>query len=321
MVSLSKPPVVVVDGATGYVGSHLVWRLASQGCAVRCLVRPEARKADVDFLGSLGVDVITASLAEPGLATSNVFAGAHVAVHLIGSIAPSKGESLEGLHVQQTKHFVEMCKMTGIDKVVMVSALGSGPHSLSCYHRTKWQAEECVAESGLEYVILRPSLIVGRLVGHRDSKLIKRYLNIISSGRLVPLVNGGVNRLQPIFIKDLIEALSQCVKPDSSFSGTLELGGACVVTMRQLIEELMRVVDIQKPIVGLPSIIADVVAMCCEQFQRLPIISRDQVILASEDNICEHNALATVFGIQPTSLPDALETYLPQGNPGINAGV
>ncbi|MBI4534333.1 MAG: NAD(P)H-binding protein [Candidatus Melainabacteria bacterium] len=313
MTNFCDKPVVVIAGATGYVGSHLAWKLASQGLPVRCLVRPEAKKTDTDFLASLGVDVIKASLAEPD--TSRALTGARVAVHLIGSIAPSKGESLEELHVQNTKHFVEMCKMAGIGKIVMVSALGSGPRALSCYHRTKWQAEECVRQSGLEYIILRPSLIVGHLAGLRDSKLIRRYLDIIASGRLVPLVNGGINCLQPIFIKDLTEALHACIQSNSF--GTFELGGANVVTMRQLIEELMRIKNAHKPIIGLPAIIANAIAICCEQVQQVPIISRDQIILASQDNICEHNALDTVFGIQPTSLQDALQTYQVAGLPKV----
>lgn len=312
---------VVVDGATGYVGSHLVARLRQSGAVVRCLVRLSASQGDLDFLRSTGAEVVQADLGDTSPEAARAFAGASCLVHLIGSIAPVKGESLEYLHEELTAQMVEQCRANGVSRIVMVTALGTAPGASSLYHRTKWQAEEVVRSSGLDYVILRPSLIVGRTVGRRDSKLVKRLSEIIVRGRAVPLINGGINRLQPVFIGDLVEALASCIAGESPPEGTLEIGGRDIVTMRELVEALMVVLAVHKPIVGLPGFVARGIAAACEALQPVPLLSRDQVIMANEDNVCQDNALVCVFGINPTPLSEALATYAGDRAPAPTAEV
>ena len=301
--------LVVVDGASGYVGSHLTSRLLADGHRVRCLVRPGADQADIAFLRSLGADVASADLGASDGDAGKAFAGARAAVHLIGSIAPRKGESLDFLHESLTGKLVENCQRHGVERIVMVTALGTGPGAASRYHQTKWKAEELVRASGLEYVILRPSLIVGWQTGRRDSKLVRRYSEMIRTRGVVPLINGGINRIQPVFVGDLVAALEACLSSESALESTVEIGGADVVTMREFVEGLMTVLAVRKPIIGLPGLLARALAGVCESLQPVPILSSDQVTMAQEDNVCQENALVSVFGITPTPLSEALATY------------
>src|SRR4029450_1493152 len=128
---------------------------------VRCLVRPGADDADVAFLKSLGAEVVSTDFSCADGDVGRAFAGAKAAVHLIGSIAPRKGESLAYLHEKLTGRLVEHCQRNSVPRIVMVTALGTGPGAASRYHQTKWKAEELVRSSGLEDVILRPSLSAG----------------------------------------------------------------------------------------------------------------------------------------------------------------
>jgi NADH dehydrogenase len=300
---------IVVDGATGYVGSHLAAKLCSDGHRVRCLVRAGADEGDVAFLKSLGAEVVIVDLSDSQADAGRAFAGAKAAVHLIGSIAPRKGESLSYLHETLTGRLVEHCQRNGVTRIIMVTALGTGPDAASRYHQTKWQAEELVRSSGLEYVILRPSLIVGRQTGRRDSKLVRRYSEIIRTRGVVPLINGGINRIQPVCVGDLVQALAACLSSELALESTVEIGGADVVTMREFVEALMVALAIRKPIIGLPGLLARAVAGICESLQPVPLLSSDQVTMAHEDNVCHENALVSVFGITPTPLAEALATY------------
>ncbi|MFZ8477601.1 NAD-dependent epimerase/dehydratase family protein, partial [Staphylococcus aureus] len=74
-------------------------------------------------------------------------------------------------------------------------------------HRTKWLAEEEVRRSGIDYVILRPALIIGKTFGRRNSKLVDRYLHLIEKNNSVPLIAGGGNKVQPVFIGDVVAAV------------------------------------------------------------------------------------------------------------------
>jgi len=302
-------PPVFVDGASGYIGGHLVWKLREQGRAVLCLVRSEASPADVDLLESFGAQVLVAGLADQQADVAKALEGVSAAVHLIGSIAPPRGVSFAGMHVGQTHAWIECCQKAKVPKVVMVTAVGAGPGAPSRYHATKGEAEEALRASGLRHAIVRPSLVVGRVVGRRDSKLVSRYRDLILKRRLVPLVNGGSSRVQPVFVGDLAEALAAVAAPEGPAGLTLEVGGPEVVTMREFVERLMRVLSTRKPVLGLPAGIARAIALVCESVQRVPILSRDQVAIALRDNVCRENALPSLLKRPPASLDEALETY------------
>jgi NADH dehydrogenase len=301
-------PLIAVDGATGYLGNHLVWRLRQSGATVRCIVHPGAREKDIDFLRSTGAQIAVASLSD-GKAMLEALKGVDVAVHLIGSIAPPKGQRLEELHGTQTANLVKSAKEAGAKKIVQVTALGTAADAESTYHGTKWQAEEHVRKSGLKWVILRPSLIVGKQVGNRNSKLVARYMDLIRTRSTVPVIGGGSNRLQPVFIGDLAQALELAINGAQFDNQVFEIGGDEILSMRQIVEKLMQTLGTNKKISGVSPLAAGVLARICETVQRVPTISRDQVKLSLKDNVCSNNALRTKFGIEPTSMDRALATY------------
>jgi nucleoside-diphosphate-sugar epimerase len=300
---------VVVDGASGYVGSHLVASLSENGFEVRALVHKGAKEKDTQFLKSLKAKVYVADLDADSNQLNEAFNGVKAVVHLIGSIAPPKGETMQNLHVNQTRQLISLCKSNQVEKVIMVTALGSSSEAASNYHSTKWQAEELLRTSGLNFVILRPSLIFGRQVGDRDSKLVARLIQAIEKKPVVPLINGGVNLIQPIFIGDLVNALIASIQRDDLVNQTYELGGANVVSMKDFVAMLMDTLSTKKPVVSLPTPLAVLLATCMEATSRVPLISRDQVRIAKNNNVCTTNDLSMKLGIEPRHIRVGLNTY------------
>jgi len=309
----AEPITVLVDGATGYLGSHLAAALCRrEGFRVRCLVREKAHPADVAFLESLPVEVVRADISlrpESAARLEAVFDGVGAIVHLIGSIAPGRHQSFEALHQGITNAMINYARQYAIPKMVLVTACGTRADSPSAYHRTKWLAEEALRGSGLSHAILRPSLIVGRQVGNRDSKLVKRLLELIRTRPAVPLVEGGAAKVQPVFIADLVDAIIACL--DEGRQGTFEIGGGETIAMRDLVVRLGALLEIKTRVVRLAGPVAMLVAQAMEVFQEVPTLSKDQVILSLADNICQTNSLADLIGREPTPLADALSTYIP----------
>lgn len=308
---------VLVDGASGYVGSHLIAYLLKEGAQVRALIRPGVAQAHKDFLRNLGAELIQAELTSSDLEERRLLEGAFAdcdfAVHLIGSIAPSRGETLSGLHQGQSSAFAGWCMraraLGRFNKVVMVTALGASPDSPSQYLRTKYEAEQALFaafQNKLAAVVLRPSLIVGRQVGLRDSKLISRYRLMVRTRPFVPLIGGGVNKLEPIFVGDLVEAIGNCLLGPES--GVLEIGGS-IVSMRELVLELMRLEGVEKPLFTLPAVAAGLLASVLEKVQNVPLLSGDQVVLSGLDNVCADNAAQGLLERQPLTWQEALATY------------
>jgi NADH dehydrogenase len=311
-------PVVLVDGATGYLGSHVAFYLAKRGYPVRCLVREKADRLDVEQLSRLGVEVVKADLSAGSLELEKAFEGVQVGVHLIGSIAPARGESLNDLHVQQSQFFAAQCLRAGVSKVIMVTTLGAAENAPSLYHSTKWLAEEVLRKSGLPTIFLRPSLIVGKLAGRRDSKLVKRYRDMIKTKRFVPLLGGGSNKLQPIFIGDLLEVIRLSIDSTALAQGqeaapAFELGGPQAISMRQFVSALMQSLDLAKPVIDLPFPIASLAAGLSEMLQDVPVLSRDQLVISKTDNVCQNNAAVSVFNLNTTDLKTALKSYEAEG--------
>ena len=300
--------IVVVDGASGYVGSHLVHELNRRQIPVRALVHETAHPEDCRFLASCQAGLFKSEINAASPVLAQCLSGARALVHLIGSIAPGKGQKLEDLHAGLTAELIAACRQSR-PKIIMITALGTAVDADSLYHRSKWQAEELLRASGLDYVILRPSLIVGRQVGRRDSKLVARYINLIETRKRVPLIGGGKNLLQPVFIGDLCSAVIKAIGDDSLNGQTLEIGGEKVVSMKELVTDLMAVLEIKKPTQPVPPAVAALAAALLETIQTVPLVSRDQVKLALKDNVCSNNAMQSILHLEVKSLADALQTY------------
>jgi uncharacterized protein YbjT (DUF2867 family) len=310
-----KGTIVLVDGATGYLGSHLVADLLRNGLTVRCLVREGAQKEDINFLSSLGAEIVQANLSRDSSEALDAFKGASAAVHLIGSIAPKKGETFENVHVEPTGHFAALCQKASVPKAIMVTALGTAANAKSQYHRSKFQAETILRESKVPTIFLRPSLLVGCTTGRRDSKLVKRYRDLIQNKKTIPLIGGGTNRIQPLFIDDMVSAIRQSIQMQAGGVGSdaraYDLAGPNSMTMGEFVKELMNVMGIKRNTVAIPVPVAKLIAMLAEKNQEVPIISQDQVILATTDNVCQNNSIETIFNIKPSHLNTAFRSYGP----------
>ncbi|MBI4397707.1 MAG: NAD(P)H-binding protein [Candidatus Omnitrophica bacterium] len=299
---------VAISGATGYVGVHLAQALLHRELVPKCIVRLNSGEQDISLLTLLGAQVVKwDSVDERSLAES--LKGAQVLVHLIGSIAPKKGVSLEALQTGMAERFFHAARHAGVKKVILLTALGSGPGAESEYHRTKGLAEEALKRSGLDYVIFRPSLIVGRTVGHRDSKIIRRYIELIQNKATVPLLLGGRNKIQPLFIGDLVESICRVIEKNTWDRSILELGGPQVLTVSELVDKLMAVLQLKKPVKPVSKPLAYMAAIFCETFQEVPLVSRDQIKISKIDSIVSRNALTEDFRLVPTPLDQALSCY------------
>ncbi len=299
---------IAINGATGYIGTHVVDELIRRGEQPVCLVRANTSR-DAKLLASLGARVVEADARATDGSLAKALTGCDRLVHLIGSIAPPKGTRLEDLQTGTARRYLEAAKQAGVRKVVMVTALGCGPDAASEYHRTKWLGEEALRNSGLDWVVLRPSLVVGRTVGHRDSKLVRRYLDLIANKPRIPLVLGGHNLVQPIAVADLAKAMAKVLTSSRWDRCTLQIAGRDQLSTREFVGELMRVRGVSKDFLTIPGPLAWLAATACETFQTVPLLSKDQIRIARVDGSVADNDLVTQLEIDPISLKEALAVH------------
>ena len=192
--------MVLLTGATGFVGSHLLRHLQAAGHQVRCLARP-GPKADV--LKQTGAEVAHGDILEPTTLPA-ALEGIEQLIHLVGIIIERGRQTFVRVHHEGTRNLVAAARQGGVKRIVHMSALGARPDAgATPYNRTKAAAEQAVIQGGIPYVILRPSIIFGP----RDV-FVTQMTGLIRPW-FIPVIHiagSGRYPLQPVFIDNVCQA-------------------------------------------------------------------------------------------------------------------
>ncbi|KCZ72252.1 putative nucleoside-diphosphate sugar epimerase [Candidatus Methanoperedens nitroreducens] len=288
--------MILVTGGTGFVGSHLVRRLVQEKIQTRCLVR---KTSSLERLPR-GIEVVYGDVNDKESlkkATEDVEA----VIHLVGIILEHKGATFEIIHTQGTKNLVEASREAGVKRFIYVSALGSRENAQSRYHITKWQAEQDVIKSGMEYVILRPSIMIGE-----RGTFITMLSNVIKKAPVVPII-GGDSKVQPIYVENTVDCLIKSLTERKTTNRIFEIAGPEQITYRQLFLTLMEALGVKKPTIDIPIWLMWLPAYILENVLDKPPITTQQLIMLQEDNICDIKEMQEVFNLKLVPLRDVLK--------------
>lgn len=292
--------MIFVTGGTGFVGRSIVRRLLSRGERLRLLYRSERRRFVQDekvewILGEIG--------SQESLLRGMI--GADAVIHLVGILVEPGGQTFETLHVEGTRNVVEAMTQVGVRRLLHMSALGTRPNAASRYHQTKWQAEALVHAARLDATVFRPSLIFGP-----EDRAINLLAKIVSYAPVVPVLGSGENRFQPVWVEDVAESFVRSLNNPVSYGKRYALCGPRVYTFNEMIDLILRIKGISRPKVHLPIWALKVPAGLAERLLPRPPLTRDQLTLLQEDNICADNDAGKELGLSFKGLEEILPTYL-----------
>ncbi len=289
--------MILVTGGTGFVGRNLIGELKDR--EVRCLVRSPERAAPMP-----GVELVRGDVTDKG-SVLNALGGVDAVVHLVGILMESKGLTFRAVHVDGTRNVVEACKEKGISRYLHISALGTRPSARSGYHKTKWEAEEIIRASGLDYTIFRPSVIFGK-----EDKFTNMFARAIRLSPVIMVPGDGRNKMQPVFVKDLVRAMAKSIEMPEAKNATFEMAGFEAYTFDGIIDSIASVLNRSPLKIHIPMSLMRLNAALLECVLPRPPITRDALLMLEEDNITANNALPDVFGIKPTGFIEGMRTYL-----------
>jgi uncharacterized protein YbjT (DUF2867 family) len=291
--------VILVTGATGFVGGHVVHALRGQEHGVRCLVRDPAKAAK---LSSWGVELARGDMTDPA-SIRTALAGCDVVVHLV-AIRQGKEEQFERIMIQGTHDLVAAAKAAGVRRFVLMSALGTGEDTkdLVPYYHGKWEMEQAVQASGLEYVIFRPSFVFGR-----DGGILPTFRKLAKLAPVTPIIGTGRQRIQPIWADDVGAYFAESIdKPDAA-NRTFELGGPDAVTWNELWARLKRVLGLRRPSMHVPVGLMKVNALVTERLPGNIPLTRDLLkMLEHVDNVVTNEDAVETFGLPLVGLDEQL---------------
>jgi uncharacterized protein YbjT (DUF2867 family) len=224
MIKQSDIGKILVTGATGYIGSHLIPRLLDNGYDVRVAVRnPE----DLDVCNWVkNVEIVKADVLKPDTLQA-AFEAISCAYYFIHSMAA--GKDFEQRDIQAAKNFAEAAKHALVKRIIYLGGLGDSNSNLSSHLRSRQDVGEILSESGIPVTEFRAAVIVGS--GSLSFEMI-RYLT-----ERVPLMicpRWVFTKIQPISIDDILDYLVSAVQNEKSSGKIIEIGGSDVLAYGEL---------------------------------------------------------------------------------------
>ncbi len=295
--------MILVTGATGYIGRHLVLRLVDQGERPRCLVRDPKRAANI--LPADKVEFIQGDTTQP-TSLKAALNGVDTVVHAAFITADHKqsaGNNYAETNVQGTSYLVKAAKEAGVKRIVEISGLGTKPDKPGSYMQGRFLAEKMVKDSDLDWTIIQPSVLFGK-----GAPFIKGLADLIRSAPVVPLIGGGKILFQPIYVEDVVTVILKVLAdPTGTNKKTYVIGGPAYYSFTQVIDVLLHVMHKSRIKAPAPMPLVGIGAAVMEALLPKPPLTKAAMTLFTFNNTTDLQSVERDFGFTPTSFTEFLQ--------------
>jgi NADH dehydrogenase len=299
--------LVTVFGGSGFLGRNVVRALAKREYRIRVAVRRPELAGHLQPLGRVGqIHAVQANLRYPA-SIEAAMRDSRVAINLVGILAESGAQTFDAVQGIGAGAVAKAAAAVGA-RMVHVSAIGADENSPSRYARAKAAGERAVLAAVPTATIMRPSVVFGP-----EDQFTNRFAALARMSPVLPLIGGGMTRLQPVYVGDVATAVADAVDGKTREGATYELGGPEVLTMREIIEFILATIERRRILVSLPFGLAKLQALLL-QFAPGPLkLTPDQVALLRSDNVVSHTAKAAGLTVEGLGIAaDSLEAIAPQ---------
>lgn len=310
MEKSNQPKLVTVFGGSGFLGRHIVRLLAKKGFRIRVACRRPDLAGHLQPLGNVGqITAVQANLRYRD-SVDRAVVGADYVVNCVGILFESGRNTFDAVQAFGAKAIAEAAKAQGA-KLVHISAIGADKNSNADYARTKAIAEEAVLKAVKDAVILRPSIVFGP-----EDGFFNKFADMSRLAPALPLVGGGHTKFQPVYVADVAEAVVKGVVGEIDGGKIYELGGPEVLSFKQCLQTMLKVISRSRPLVHLPWAIASMIGSITSLIPFIdPPLTEDQVELLKSDNVVSDQAKSegrdlAGMGITPKAVETILPTYL-----------
>ena len=284
---------VLVTGATGLLGRRVVQQLLETNHEVRVMVR---RPGSENVFATPPTDLCYGDVSDPD-ALAEACRDATAVVHLVAVIRGGPRQ-FDAINRQGTANVVEAAKAAGsVKRFIHVSALGASDTPRLQYLHSKWQGEQAVVNSGLPYVILRPSLIFGP-----GDEFTTAVAALVRAMPIVPVIGSGNNRLQPIHVEDVARCITLSVSGNIRGNHTIEIGGPEQLSYNEIVGVVARTLGRKARRINVPVWKMQLPVTLMEKLTPRAPINRAMLQLVTLRNVAETGSVERAFGFRPRPL-------------------
>ena len=275
-----KPKNCLIFGGSGQIGRYLIRKLTQNNLRVTVVTRNIHQKSyKIKTQGNAGyIEIVEANIYDETKIRS-LFKEADICINLVGILFEKKGgNSFKNIHGLFQSILAKLCKEYGLKQFIHLSALGINEANDSEYARSKLEGEKNIMNYFPLATILRPSVVYSV-----DDNFTTNFMTLLKNLPIFPLYYSGNTKFMPIHCSDLIEVIFQVISKNIN-SNILECVGQEIISFKEILERLSKLIDKKTIFISLPTSIASLTA---KFFQILPnpLLTEDQLRLLKYDNV------------------------------------
>jgi len=303
----NQETLVTVFGGSGFLGRNVVRALAKRDYRIRVAVRQPELAGHLQPIGRVGqIHAVQANLRYPA-SVEAAMRDSQIAINLVGILAEGGAQSFEAVQAKGAETIAKAASAVSA-RMVHVSAIGADENSLSGYGRSKAAGEKAVLAAVPSATILRPSVVFGP-----EDQFTNRFAALARISPMLPLIGGGVTRMQPVYVGDVATAVADAVDGKAKPGATYELGGPEVLTLREIMQIILTITERNRMLVPLPFGLAKLQALFLQFAPGALKLTPDQVALLRSDNVVSDAAKAAGLTLEGLGIAaDSMEAIAPQ---------
>lgn len=289
--------MILVTGATGYIGSRLVKKLVSDGHKVRVMVI----KNDplLNSLKGINCEIVEGDITNKE-SLKKPFEGVKTVFHLAAVLVSHNKKLFYKINYEGSKNTADAAVGANVEHFIYISAAAADYRVRTNYGESKIKSEALMKKKGnTNFTIIRPTL----LYGFGGSQELKIYVNNLRKFPLIiPVVGFGRCRKRPVWVEDMVSGLSLLVNKTVSYGKIYNFSGGTDVNMWEFTKLICKTFGINKPMVPVPLFICNIVANVLQLLSKNPILTKDTILGVTMDANFSYEDVKKDIGYQPVSL-------------------
>jgi NADH dehydrogenase len=295
--------MIVVTGASGYLGSHIVKRLVEMDRPTRAMVRSRQAAEKEERLKDLSVDWVEADVTRPET-LGPALEGVTAIVHTVAIAIEKGGRSYEAINYQGTVNIVEAARAANVQRFINISQLGAASDLPYRFLASKGKAQEYVAASDLDWTTFRPSVIWGP-----EDEFANTFARLVPFSPIIyPIIGDEKAVFQPVWVEDVVTSVVKAIDDPATMGSEYELGGPEVLTLEEIERRTMKAVGAQRQMVRFPMPVLRGAVVLMETLLPSPPVTRSLLELLAVSNVTTDNA---IYRFVPDPRPFTAENAAP----------
>lgn len=300
--------MILITGATGFVGRNVVRRLMQSEYPLRCLLpATRTRRLPWDVQAPNAPEIIIGNVLDEESVYQAV-TGVHTIIHLESAQWWGRQRDFERIELAGTRNLIAAARAARVGRIITLSQLGAMPSSAYMLHRYKGQVEELVRSSGLAYTILRSGLVFGE-----EDAFINYIALMLRANPFVFLMPGyGEVSLHPLYVEDLVTCIERSLELITVVDQVLEVGGPEYTTLSDMLLTIMRVTRMRRVLISVPPYALRWIARLYGFVLPRSLLTPQWMDILATNRTTQLGNVYDYFHFQPRRFEDTLLNYLPK---------